>query len=58
MRAQKEAGHKSAALIITQERIDLLKSNKDQESIFIEDLVDDSGNPAGTKVTIRVPVTE
>ncbi|UTW64501.1 histidine kinase [bacterium SCSIO 12741] len=58
MRAQKEAGHKSAALIITQERIDLLKSNKNQDSISIEDLYDADGTSQGTRVTVRVPITE
>lgn len=43
----------SMGVKITEERLQLLET---EASIVIEDLTDDDGNPAGTKVTIIIPL--
>jgi len=53
----KETYHKSTALLVTQERLDLLKEDKNMESLEILDLFYEDGNAAGTKVIVRIPVT-
>ena len=53
----KETQHKSLGTKITQKRLELLNSlYKTTMDIQFEDLRDADGNPAGTKVTINVPV--
>lgn len=46
--------HRSTALKVTQERLDNLNKGEDFKSFDIIDLKDDSGNPMGTKVILRV----
>ncbi|MEO6303504.1 MAG: histidine kinase, partial [Bacteroidia bacterium] len=53
----KETYHKSTALLVTQERLDLLKENDDLKSLEIIDLYDEQGNAMGTKVIVRIPLT-
>jgi ligand-binding sensor domain-containing protein/two-component sensor histidine kinase len=53
----KETYHKSTALIVTQERLDLLKGDDRIRSLEIIDLYDDNGDAVGTKVIVRVPLT-
>lgn len=53
----KETYHKSTALIVTQERLDLLKEDSEIKSLEIIDLYDEQSNATGTKVIIRIPLT-
>ena len=49
--------HKSMGLRITADRIAILNKSKTLTSpVSINDLVDADGNPAGTEVTIKMPV--
>jgi len=52
----KETYHKSTALLVTQERLDLLTENHNIKSLEIIDLYDEKKNATGTKVIIRVPI--
>lgn len=52
----KETYHKSTALNVTQERLDLLKTDKNITALEIIDLYDETGNPVGTKVILRIPI--
>ncbi len=52
----KETYHKSTALIVTQERLDLLKEDKNIQSLEIVDLYDEGGEAIGTKVVVRITV--
>lgn len=54
-RAQQDQHHKSTALRVTQERLDILNTEKTQKSLEITDLVHEDGKAAGTKVVIRIP---
>jgi ligand-binding sensor domain-containing protein/two-component sensor histidine kinase len=56
IRSSKETYHKSTALIVTQERLDLLKGNEKVKSLEIIDLYDAAGTASGTKVIVRVPL--
>ena len=51
---QREAKHKSTALMITQERLDNLNQNKTTPSIEIIDLYHENGAPNGTEVMVRI----
>lgn len=52
----KETYHKSTALIVTQERLDLLKEDKNIQSLEIIDLYDEKNIATGTKVIVRIPI--
>ncbi len=52
----KETYHKSTALLVTQERLDLLQEDKNIRSLEIIDLYDTAGNALGTKVIVRIPL--
>lgn len=54
-KASREPHHKSTALLVTQERLDLLKSDAGVKALEIIDLYDDTGEACGTKVIVRVP---
>lgn len=55
LKSQKDQQHKSTALLVTQERLDILNEEQNNgESILIEDLLDDDKNPLGTLVSIRI----
>jgi len=57
LKSQIEHQHKSAALEVTQERLDILNlDRKIGKSLEIIDLVDAEGNAAGTKVVVKLPV--
>ena len=59
IKSQIEHQHKSAALEVTQERLDILnKDLRGLKSLEIIDLKNESGNSAGTKVIVRLPVEE
>jgi LytS/YehU family sensor histidine kinase len=48
--------HKSRGMVITKERLEILnKQNKDQITVNVIDLLNDRGNPKGTKVEINIP---
>ncbi len=48
--------HKSAALVVTQERLEILHDNKRKNSLEIIDKYEDD-KPKGTKVIIRLPLS-
>lgn len=52
----KETYHTSTALLVTEERLDLLKEDKTFKTLEIFDLYDENGVAAGTKVLVRVPL--
>ncbi|MCW3072477.1 MAG: hypothetical protein JWO44_2367 [Bacteroidetes bacterium] len=56
-RISKETYHKSTALLVTQERLDLLQEGKNIQSLEIIDLYDEQGNASGTKVILRIPLS-
>ena len=53
MKSQKDQHHKSTALIVTQERLDILNENA-KESIQITDLYHEDQSPRGTRVTVKI----
>ncbi len=55
-KSSKETYHTSTALIVTQERLDLLQENKNIKSLEIIDLYDEQQNALGTKVIVRIPI--
>ncbi len=55
-RNSKETYHKSTALLVTQERLDLLKEDKNIRSLEIIDLYNENGEATGTKVIVRIPL--
>jgi ligand-binding sensor domain-containing protein/two-component sensor histidine kinase len=59
VKSQKNQHHKSTALVVTQERLDILNvGGNGQKSLEIIDLHHDDGEPAGTKIMIRIPLME
>jgi ligand-binding sensor domain-containing protein len=52
----KEKYHTSTALIVIQERLELLKENYDIQTLEIIDLYDENQNALGTKVIVRIPI--
>ena len=56
--AQRESHHKSTALKVTQERLDMLQRQNHKPSLEIIDMEDAQGNSKGTKVVIRVNAGE
>ena len=49
--------HKSMGLLITADRIAMMKNGHGGESaVFINDLVNADASPAGTEVQIKIPV--
>jgi LytS/YehU family sensor histidine kinase len=55
-KSSKETYHRSTALLVTQERLDLLDGIPGVQSLEMIDLEDETGNALGTKVIIRLPV--
>lgn len=56
VKSSKETYHRSTALAVTQERLDIFKEESDVRSMEIVDLYDEEGNAAGTRVIVRIPV--
>ncbi len=56
VKASKETYHKSTALIVTQERLDIFKDKSDVKSLEIIDLYEENGEACGTKVIVRIPL--
>ena len=55
LRSQLSQNHKSMGLQITKERLAIMEEPQSKESpVEIEDMVDENGKAAGTKVTIRI----
>lgn len=52
----KETYHKSTALLVTQERLELLNNNTQIQSLEIIDLYNNQQEALGTKVIIRIPL--
>ena len=55
--SQRDHHHKSTALLVTQERLNILNPGEAQ-SIEIRDLVASNGDSAGTQVVVRIPIRE
>jgi ligand-binding sensor domain-containing protein len=55
-KSSKETYHQSTALLVTQERLDLLNENKHLQSLEIIDLYHPDGSAAGTQVIVRIPI--
>ncbi|HEY1038391.1 MAG TPA: two-component regulator propeller domain-containing protein [Bacteroidia bacterium] len=53
-KTSKETYHKSTALLVTQERLDILQTDKEIKSLEIIDLYNEKGNAEGTKVMVRI----
>ncbi|MDW3646110.1 MAG: two-component regulator propeller domain-containing protein [Bacteroidia bacterium] len=57
IKSQRAHKHKSTALLVTQERLDILSKGADWgKSIEIVDLQDQAGDSAGTRVILRLPL--
>lgn len=57
IKSQQAHKHKSTALLVTQERLDIISKGADWgKSIEMVDLMDAEGKPAGTKVILRIPL--
>ncbi len=56
-KVSKETYHRSTALLVTQERLDLLQEGGNTGSLEIIDLYDKEGNAKGTKVIVKIPIT-
>jgi hypothetical protein len=56
LKQKSEAFHKSTALMVTQERLDLINKINRVNLIEIKDLVEEDGTPVGTSVIIRIPI--
>lgn len=57
LKEQKKPGHKSMAMDITRERLKHLNKKPGRNIHFeVTDLFDDKGNPAGTRVTVNIPI--
>jgi tetratricopeptide (TPR) repeat protein len=55
LRSQLSENHKSMGLQITKERLAIMEEHQSKESpVEIEDMYDENGKAAGTKVTIRI----
>lgn len=54
--ASKETYHKSTALMVTRERLNLLNMDADVNPLEIIDLYDDKGQASGTQVILRIPL--
>lgn len=55
-RSSKETYHQSTALIVTQDRLSMIHSDKVLKSLEIIDLYDDFEKAEGTKIIVRIPV--
>jgi LytS/YehU family sensor histidine kinase len=55
LQQKSESFHKSTALLVTQERLDLITKIENIKLIEIIDLVSENGEAIGTKVIIRIP---
>jgi hypothetical protein len=55
MKSQQDEQHKSLALEVTQERLEIL-GKSESPSLSIEDVLNNEGQINGTKVTIRLPI--
>jgi hypothetical protein len=56
-KTQQESHHKSTALIVTQERLDLMNPDGKFKTLEIKDLLDSSGIVCGTHVVLRVSLS-
>ena len=56
LREEKKPGHQSAALQVTQERLEALRGENAYQSLEISDILDEKGEIAGTRVIVRLPV--
>jgi sensor histidine kinase YesM len=54
-KTSKETYHKSTALLVTQERLDILQTDKNVQSLEIIDMYE-NGEAMGTKVIVRIPL--
>ncbi len=57
-KSQQQQRHKSAALQVTRERLDLLMGTGEKPSLEMVDLSDEEGRASGTQVWLRLPMEE
>ena len=57
-KSQQGQQHKSAALQVTRERLDLLAGKGEQASLKIVDLKDEEGQASGTQVWLNIPILQ
>ena len=55
LRQSKKPGHQSVAIDVNRQRLEALNVKKGYTAFELIDLEDEAGNPAGTKVVIRLP---
>lgn len=55
-KSSKETYHKSTALLVTQERLELYKENSHLDALEIIDLHDEQGHATGTRILVRIPI--
>ncbi len=55
LREEKKPGHQSAALQVTQERLEALRAGRPYTALDMKDILDEKGDIAGTSVTVRLP---
>lgn len=58
LRQLQSPGHTSTAMEVTSERLEVLCAGLNVEPLVFEDLLDEKGVAAGTRVTVRVPVVD
>ena len=56
IKSQQEEQHKSMALTVTQERLEIL-GETNESSVFFEDICNDNGSISGTRVLIYLPIS-
>jgi len=54
--SEKKAGHQSVAIEVTQKRLESMKGKKNYKAFNIDDVVNESGEVRGTKVTLKLPL--
>ena len=52
----KKAGHQSVAIEVTQKRLESMRGKKNYQAFQIEDVINESDEVRGTKVTLRLPL--
>jgi LytS/YehU family sensor histidine kinase len=56
LRAEKKPGHQPVAMEVTKERLTVLKRERTYVPLETNDIMDESGNVAGTHIIIRIPI--
>ncbi len=56
--SSKETYHESTSLKVTKERLELLNTNSEMQSLLIIDLYDNNNIASGTKIILKIPIIE